>query len=199
MKTAIKIIIIFTLIIVSISPIFSQTHESILKGGTTLIYEVENQNQKYDFTINIEEVSPAIVFTFKMSNKTKTSGKITITKEALKSAIAQYNYFQSNEVVLDKQTTVWVSKKVWNNLKKRKKSIISTNSGDMNMKTLQFIEIQNYPVVIDKEEQSLSSFYCITNDSNAFKYWILNDINNPLILKMELHFSIELKEIKTKD
>ena len=107
-----------------------------------------------------------------MSNKTKTSGKITITKEALKSAIAQYNYFQSNEIVLDKQTTIWVSKKVWTNLKKRKKCNISTNSGDMNMKTLEFIGIQDYPVVINKEEQSLSSFYCITNDSNAFKYWI---------------------------
>lgn len=199
MKTAIKIISIFTLIIVSISPIISQTNEFILKKGTILIYEVENQNQKYDFTINIEEVSPAIVFTFKMTNKTRTSGKITITKEALKNAIAQYNYFQSNEIVLDKQTTVWVSKKVWNNLKKRKKSIISTNSGDMNMKTLEFVEIQNYTVTMDKEEQTLSSFYCITNDSNAFKYWILNDINNPLILKMELHFSIELKEIRTKN
>lgn len=167
-----------------------------LKKGMTLIYQVDNISQKYDFTINIEEITPAIVFSFKMTNARKTAGKITITKEALKNAIAQYNYFQSNEVVLNKQTTVWVSKKVWNNLKKKKKSDISTNSGEMNLKTLELVKSQDYPLLLNGEELSLTSLYCVTSDTNAYKYWILDDINNPIILKMELNFSIELKEVK---
>ncbi len=172
------------------SPIFT------LKKGMTLIYQVDNVSQKYDFTINIEEITPAIVFNFKMTNARKTAGKITITKEALKNAIAQYNYFQSNEVTLNKQTTVWVSKKVWNSLKKKKKSTISTNSGEMNLKTLELVNSQDFPILLNGEEKSLNSMYCVTSDTNAYKYWILDDINNPIILKMELNFSIELKEVK---
>lgn len=199
MKTGIKIICLMAFISVCSGQCIAQSQKFILKTGTTLVYQVENQNQKYDFTINIEEITPSIVFTFKMSNARKTSGKITITQEALKNAIAQYNYFQSNEVTLDKQTTVWVSKKVWNNLKKRKKSEISTNSGEMNLKTLELIKSQDFPVTMNGQELALSTMYCVTNDTNAYKYWILDDINNPLILKMELNFSIELKEIKYKE
>jgi len=177
---------------------FSQIPEFSLKKGMILIYQVDNQNQKYDFTINLEEIDPSIAFTFKMSNVRKTSGKITITKEALKNAIAQYNYFQNNEVTLDKQTTVWISKKVWTNLKKRKKSNISTNSGEMNLKLLELVNNQDYPILMNGEEFALKSMYCMTKDSNSYKYWILDDVNNPLILKMELNFSIELKEVKYK-
>jgi hypothetical protein len=199
MKIGIKIICLMAFISVCSVQSMAQNQKFTLKAGTILIYEVESQNQKYDFTINIEEITPSIVFTFKMSNARKTSGKITITKEALKNAIAQYNYFQSNEVTLDKQTTVWVSKKVWNNLKKRKKCNISTNSGEMNLKTLELIKSQDFPVKMNDQELSLTTMYCVTNDTNAYKYWILDDINNPLILKMELNFSIELKEIKFKE
>lgn len=199
MKTTFKIaclMLIFT-IIGTIG--FTQTQKFVLKKGTILIYQVDNQDQKYDFTINVEEISPSIVFTFKMSNTRKTSGKITITKEALKSAIAQYNYFQNNEITLDKQTTVWISKKVWNNLKKHKKSNISTNSGEMNLKLLELVNTQDYPILLNGEDIILKSMYCITKDSNSYKYWILDDVNNPLILKMELNFSIELKEVKYKN
>ncbi len=198
-KTVLKIITIIILVAPLYSPIYCQTNEFALKKGMTLIYNVENQNQNYDFVILLEEISPSIIFTFKMSNKTKTSGKITITQEALKNAIAQYNYFQSNEITLDKQTTVWVSKKVWTNLKKRKKSDISTNSGEMNLKKLEFIKLEDYSVIINNETKEVSSFYCITNDSNSYKYWILNNPNNALILKMELNFSIELREVRYKE
>lgn len=178
---------------------FTQIQEFSLTKGMVLVYQVDNQNQKYNFTINLEEISPSIVFTFKMSNARNTSGKITISKEALKNAVAQYNYFQNNEVTLDKQTTVWISKKVWTNLKKRKKSNISTNSGEMNLKLLEWVNNQDYSVIMNGNELSLKSMYCITKDSNSYKYWILDDVNNPLILKMELNFSIELKEVKYKN
>jgi hypothetical protein len=198
MKTIIKIACLMGILVLKSTVGFSQTQEFSLSKGMVLVYQVDNQNQKYNFTINIEEISPSIVFTFKMSNARNTSGKITITKEALKNAVAQYNYFQNNEVTLDKQTTVWISKKVWTNLKKRKKSNISTNSGEMNLKLLEWVNNQDYPIIMNGNELSLKSMYCITNDSNSYKYWILDDVNNPLILKMELNFSIELKEVKYK-
>lgn len=174
----------------------SQTPQISLKKGLVLIYNVENQNQKYDFTITVEEVSPSIIFKFKMSNSRRTSGKIILTKEALKSAIAQYNYFQNNEVTLTNQTTVWLSKKVWHNIKKNKKCFISTNSGEMNLKELDWVKDENYNLLLNGEELAANSLYCITKDSNAYKYWILDDPSNPLILRMELNFTIELKEIK---
>lgn len=196
MKTAVKIIFLVLSMVIFSELAIAQIPELSLKKGMILIYQVDNQNQKYDFTINIEETTPSIVFNFKMSNSRKTTGKITITKEALKNAIAQYNYFQNNEVTLDKQTTIWISKKVWNEIKKRKKSNISTNSGEMNLKLLEFVAAENFPVQVNGEEIALQSMYCITKDSNAYKYWILDDVNNPLILKMELNFSIELKGVK---
>jgi hypothetical protein len=199
MKTIVKISCLMGMIVMFCTSGFSQIPQFSLKKGMILIYQVDNQNQKYDFTINLEEIDPSIVFTFKMSNVRKTSGKITITKDALKNAIAQYNYFQNNEVTLDKQTTVWISKKVWTNLKKRKKSNISTNSGEMNLKLLELVNNQDYPILMNGEEFALKSMYCMTKDSNSYKYWILDDVNNPLILKMELNFSIELKEVKYKN
>jgi hypothetical protein len=161
-----------------------------LKKGLVLIYQVDNQDQKYD---------TALMFSFKMTNQRRTSGKITLTGKALNSAIAQYNYFQSNEVTLDNQTSIWVSKSVWKKVKKKKKCSISTNSGVMNLKELDFVNNQGYNLLLNGNDTIIDVIYCVTNDSNAFKYWILDDPKNPLILKMELNFTLELKEIKYLD
>jgi hypothetical protein len=170
-----------------------------LKKGLVLIYQVDNQDQKYDFVVTVEKYDTALMFSFKMTNQRRTSGKITLTGKALNSAIAQYNYFQSNEVTLDNQTSIWVSKSVWKKVKKKKKCSISTNSGVMNLKELDFVNNQGYNLLLNGNDTIIDVIYCVTNDSNAFKYWILDDPKNPLILKMELNFTLELKEIKYLD
>jgi hypothetical protein len=167
-----------------------------IKKGMVLVYQFENNNQKNDFIVTVEDFKTTLTFSFKMTNQKRTSGKISLSKEALKNAIAQYNYFQSNDVALDNQTSIWVSKKVWKNIKKKKKCFISTNSGELSLKELEFVNNQNYPLQMNGNDSILNVMYCITKDSNAYKYWILDDPNNPLILKMELNFSIELIEIK---
>jgi hypothetical protein len=91
-------------------------------------------------------------------------------------------------------TTVWVSNAVSDELEKQGKSKISTDGG------ANWIELQrkyfNYDYSIKSKTGTISDIgymYCENSDGSA-KYWIQTG-GNPLILKMDLGWSITLKEM----
>jgi hypothetical protein len=130
-------------------------------------------------------------------------GHIKLTKEAMEKAIAQNNYFGADlkNATLNDKTTVWVSKAVFDGLIKSNQAKMDVGNGE-----------ELFTVVTDKQdnrdqdafedkvsvkgtEKYVNTLH-VKNEDGSRQLWILNDVKNPLIVKMDLGWSITLKSIE---
>jgi len=160
-----------------------------LKPGVELTYGL---NMGYDFIATVKEMGKDLVFGFAMTNTMKTAGTVTIKEEALKTATAQNNYFSNGELTLADKTTVWVSKKVYDALKKAEAVTIRPSDED---EVLKFVKAEKLTVSKDGKPFEVPTLYGETDKGH--KFWILDNAENPLIIKMVINFEINLKEIKS--
>jgi len=193
------------LLFLNISVFAQPTQEyDFLKGstlvsmvGTTNIYEVDFKGSKYDFIVTVKENSAAkgLVFDYKMTNAPGTNGTVYMTDEARKTAHAQNNYFSGGEMKLADMTTVWMSNEVFEELEKKGESKISTDGGETWVVLKR--KYYNYDFPIQTQSGLKAEFgymYCESDDGSA-KYWIQTG-GNPIILKMDLGWSITYKQFK---
>ncbi len=179
--------------------------EHILNGSTllnfentTYVYEVDYYGIKYDFIVTVKSLSDGITFDYEMTNAAKTKGTIIMTKEALENAVNQYNHFQGGEKKLTDATTVWVSKKVFNDLVEKGEAVISPDGG----KTMVTIggatplhDFTMHNAKSDEKMDDISHIYAESEDGKI-KYRIHMSEYHPLILKMDLGWTITLKELR---
>jgi len=121
-------------------------------------------------------------------------------KEALEIARAQDNYYHEGGIIeLPTQTSIWVSKLVFNELIASGEAVISTDGGATQV-NLQNAEVKHDGDIINTTTNTkindLSYVYAESVDGKV-KYWISLSEENPVILKMEMGWSIWLKEIQT--
>ncbi|MBN1327444.1 MAG: tetratricopeptide repeat protein, partial [Candidatus Cloacimonetes bacterium] len=90
-----------------------------------------HHNSDYWFVAEIETNSPdSIVFDWMMSNSDYNRGRIMMDKQAVQEAVSLYNYFYPGDVTqLSEQTSVWVSRKVFQSLKTNQSVQIDTGNG----------------------------------------------------------------------
>jgi hypothetical protein len=166
----------------------------------TYIYEVVFQGQTYDFRVTnpIVDMKSGISFKFKMTGDVGIGGNVTIGKDAVNSAHNQNNRFSNGDLALTEETTVWVSNEVYSQLKTDGQTKISADI----LGEKQYLLINDeyndddefYTVNVDGEEKYIKCIKVGSSDGDE-EMWINDDPKNPLILKMKLSFSIELKQI----
>jgi hypothetical protein len=171
-------------------------------AGSVLTYEVNYYGDIYNFIVHIKKFGDdGIEFDYSMNNETNISGSMKIVKDAFESSKTQYNYFSGGPLTLTDQTSVWLSKKVFAELiSESGKSTISSDGGSTET------EIQNIGAFHDFELYNTTSnttfndvsYLYATNEDESEKYWINFSKYNPLILGMDLGWTIWLKQMGKK-
>ncbi|MCO5232753.1 MAG: hypothetical protein LC105_06975 [Chitinophagales bacterium] len=169
--------------------------------GFVYEYFVNFQGSKYNFYVSniLLDMDDFTTFHYRMDNYDQTEGDINISKDATASATDLYNYFSGGEVTLDNQTSVWLSRKIFEEIKDKGKVVISTDKSSP--KTFKVIKAKNdadkyYKVLVDGEYEYIPCIQIATEDGSQ-EIWITDNPNNPLILKMFIGFSIELFFVNT--
>jgi hypothetical protein len=162
-----------------------------LKSGDTLVYDVINQKKQYNFIVRHLQIENNIAFDWNMTSPNEMAGSLVISRYALDTATMQKNYFQDGESVLTDKTCVWVSKKVYNAMKKKKPVTINSGNG---MAVLEYKGKEDYTFKLNGVEHTVKVIYGVTK--KAEKYWILDDPKNPIILKMDLGWTVKLMDVK---
>ena len=166
---------------------------SWVKPGTELIYEVNANNNVYNFVININKLTPEVSFDWKMTDPVNKNGEIIITASARDTSTYLKNYFFGGSVdTLTNMSAVWVSNKIYNELKSKGETYIE-NMGDAN--PVKVLNKDPYETTLNGKTVSLPAIYA--EAGNGRSYTILDNPMNPIILDMAIQFSITLKEIKT--
>jgi hypothetical protein len=167
-----------------------------IRPGTGLAYNVNTENSDYQYIVNINGLYPTLSFRWEMTFPSRNYGDIEISQQAMDEATKQRNYFSGLGLYLEEETSVWISKKVYQAMKT--KVPISINCGDSDEdELLFFVKNTTYQTQLNDSTVLLPALYAETE--NGKKYWILDDPDNPIILKMTIEFNIYLVNIMTEE
>ncbi len=169
------------------------------KSGDQLIYEVNAAGQTYDFIITLlpEKKNCRYSFNWEMTAPVNKKGHADISKEAAYDSKKYLNYFSGGNLYLTDACTIWMT---------------GSNFGDMPDKktTMQLDNNEPEPFyrkdeaetaydVIYKGKQVTLDIFKVDNDKTdgtRRQMWIQGISAMPLIVKMDLGWTIRLKEIK---
>ncbi|HOY31605.1 MAG TPA: hypothetical protein PKW80_06970 [Bacteroidales bacterium] len=180
----------------SLNPTFAQQSSgpgAWFRTGSVISYHVMNGAKEYDYVVSDLVIDNHITFNWKMTDPVNYSGKVKIFNYAIDTASIMVNYFEngSSQNMVNK-TTAMLSRKIY----KRLLSQTTVNvTIDKNDETLKFMRNEKYPVVIDGVSREIDVM--MVESETGHKFWILNYPQFPLIIKMELDFTISLKTVET--
>ncbi len=165
----------------------------------TYIYEVFFNDMKYDFRVTNPKVDMdnGVSFKYKLTGDAMYDGTVNISREAIATAHDQMNKFGKDQYELTTETSVWISREVFNEFKTNGYSSINANAW-VGTKEFQLVSEKNsedsyYPVTVDDEIKYVKCIKVLAKDGEEL--WINDDASNPIILKMKVDFSIELKQV----
>lgn len=164
----------------------------------TYIYEVIFQGNTYDYRVTNPKVDmdKGVSFKYKMTGDVGITGLINISKEAIDTAHVQMNRFNGKNVDLTDQTSVWVSNAVFNEIKTNGEAFMQASIFSAQVFQVVTEDDPFYVVKVDDQDKYIRCIHLVSRDrDDSQELWINDDPKNPLILKMKLDFSIELKQI----
>jgi Tfp pilus assembly protein PilF len=164
----------------------------------TYIYEVIFQGTTYDFRVTNPKVDmdKGVSFKYKMTGDVGINGVVNISKEAIDTAHVQMNRFSNGNKDLTTETSVWVSNAVFNELKTNGEAFMQASVFSAQVFQVVSEEDPYYLVKVDDGEKFIRCIHLVSRDrDDSQELWINDDPKNPIILKMKLDFSIELKQI----
>lgn len=178
-----------------------------LEKGDNLKYDVKMPSGNNSFSIQLFSFIPAneIGFTWQLGEN--TSGKLTMTKESLQNATEHKSYYSDADknLVLSNVTSVWVSKKVFNDLINNGNTRLNISGAEKKFIRLNNIEELNEEKsnndyyyrgeVLMKDRSWFVPFIHAKSEDKTEEIWILNNPENPLILKMKLGWEITLLSV----
>lgn len=167
--------------------------------GTQLVYEVNANGNKYDFVVTLNDYTyeKGIDLNYIMTNENKTQGHVKISKFGKNQSRKYVNYFSGGELVLKDACTIWLTDKNFAEMPDKKTEMQLDNAEPETFYRQEKDEV--YPEVIIKGKVQKIDGFIVNNgaEGNGNKtIWIQNTSANPLILKMDLGWTITLKEIK---
>lgn len=163
-----------------------------LKTGSVLSYHLMAQNEGYDYIVSDLIMKNDISFNWKMTSPINHSGSVKISSMAIDTATSIINKFADGSTLnLQDKTTVLISRKLYKLIKSQAPAKITMeNSSEI----FNYVRNENYPVKIDGTVQKLDVMLAQSPAGN--KIWILDYPQYPLIIQMQLDFTLYLQSVE---
>jgi hypothetical protein len=188
---------------------FLQAQSIEFRPGTVLTYVVKAGSNNYQFIVTFTEVGDSVAFDYEMTAPANKEGSVAISKEAMNSAVRLVNYFGGGPMALTDATTVFLCRDcIWEAV---------LESGDL-MLTLDDQPEPTYfgsvvgpstvfKVRIDGEEQTMETYSIASvvynpeedREDYAASLHVLDNLDYPLLVYMNIGFSIKLVEVQNAD
>ncbi|MBN1339076.1 MAG: hypothetical protein JXA03_07125 [Bacteroidales bacterium] len=184
----------------------AQEPESLFSEGTTFIYEVDFNGRQYLFISTILNISEEELKIKWLISNNGSQGTLTMGAEALMDATALHNYFVNGEnYTLSDKTSGWVSGKVAGLVRNEGKVTLDLGNQEIVDFILDYQGLEPafenaaffYPVGVDLKYGDVGSLgaYTIKNDEKGYEIKIHHSEQYPLILYMNLGWTIRLLAI----
>lgn len=170
--------------------------------GDTLVYDVRATDKSYQFMVipNKFDVGGGADFNWVMTDPVNRKGRVTISAAALKSGKRLINYFSGGDLKLTDASSVWLATDNFKDITSGETKI-AMDSGEPETFASPETDAVTPTINYKGKEISLDGFAIESKpggNAGRKELWVLNITNNLLILKMDMGWTIELKEVREK-
>jgi hypothetical protein len=168
--------------------------------GDKLVYEVNAGGQVYDFIITTQQPKSdeyRYSFDWEMTAPVNKSGHVNISKTAAIDGKKYMNYFKGGDLTLMDACTVWMTGENFGEMPDKK----TTMQFDSNEPEIFYRKdgAETEQTITYKGKEIKLDIFKVDNDKEGGDHrqvWVQGISSNPLIVKMDLGWTIRLKEIK---
>lgn len=167
-----------------------------LQTGEKLSYTVHYGEEDYAFSLKVQQLSPEIAFDYALTSSSFMAGRVKMKKKALQSATKMHNTFseEDKDLVLENELAVFPSQSMVDALNSGKEIKIDAGNGAKSFKVgesksmeIKTISMQNGSFI----EKNIS-INATALQSGKQSIWISKDLGQPLIVAMDLGWTITL-------
>lgn len=171
-----------------------------LKVGNKLIYRVENTDEPHELILTLETLNAEkVVFSYRFGNDEEMHGTVEMTQKVMESARSMHNFFMgSGEAIQLKADSIafFASRTVLKELKDKQQTEVDPFcSGEMF--PFKRDEIKDSAFKMNGKYMKIKSIQAIhENEEVMYLFTIADDLNFPLIIALEMGWSLRLARIE---
>ncbi len=174
-----------------------ETFEKAMKPGTVLTYDVSSAGKNYKFIVTIKSLGNEIAFDWKMTEPINKSGTVVMSANAVSKADALFNYFNGGASNLDKETSVWISKKLFDDISAKAEAPIKVN-GAADTATVMGNTISEFNFNLNGNLVAVPGWELQGGSDIKYTIDVIESTKFPIITRMDLGWTIQLSEIKSQ-
>lgn len=174
-----------------------ETFEKAMKPGTVLTYDVSSAGKNYKFIVTIKSLGNEIAFDWKMTEPINKSGTVVMSANAVSKADALFNYFNGGASNLDKETSVWISKKLFDDISAKAEAPIKVN-GAADTATVMSNTISEFNFNLNGNLVAVPGWELQGGSDIKYTIDVIESTKFPIITRMDLGWTIQLSEIKSQ-
>ncbi|MFN8299466.1 MAG: hypothetical protein U0T75_10190 [Chitinophagales bacterium] len=171
--------------------------ENAIKPGTQLTYDVSAGGKQYKFIVTIKKLGTEIAFDWKMTEPVNKTGSVAMTAAAVAKADALFNYFNGGPTVLEKETSVWISQKLFNDIATNAQGAIRVN-GAADTVTVMSNTISEFNFNLNGNLVAVPGWELQGGSDIKYTIDVIESAKFPLIVRMDLGWTIALSEVKSQ-
>lgn len=172
-----------------------ESFEKAMKPGAVLTYDVNMAGKKYQFIATIKKLGDEIGFDWNMTTPVNKTGSVTMNTAAVSKADALFNYFTGGESKLEKETSMFISKKTFTEVSTTSQTRLKVN-GQSDTATVVNNTIAEFGVMVNGEFISIPAWELQGGSEVKYTIGVVESQKFPLITRMDLGWTIQLSEIK---
>lgn len=173
-----------------------ETFEKAMKPGTVLTYDINKEEKKYQFIVTLKKLGDEIAYDWKMTDPVNKTGTVAMNVNAVAKAEAFFNNYTGGEAKLDKETSVFISKKMFNNVSSAAQASIKLN-GAGDTATAMSNTISEFNFNLNGNLVAVPGWELQGGSEIKYTLDVLESVKFPLIVRMDLGWTMQLSEIKS--
>ncbi len=171
-----------------------------LKKGDKLVYHVNANGKEYDFIVAINgfDYDKGIDFNYEMTAPVSKTGRVKISPGAFHSSRKYMNQFAGGELNLTDASTIWLCYDAFYDDMPKRQTMMTMDDAAPELFYRPEEDAIEHTIKFKGEMVGVEAFL-INNKKDGTgskEIWVHNSSSNPLIIRMNLGWTIELKEVR---
>ena len=187
-----KILPLIFLITISLKLSFALTPKDIIKQGTRLVYDINKNGNNYELTVIINNISKHYAVDWTLNGSTKLKGNLLLNNDSLDTT---YQIFTLDNIT--PECIIKLNKKIFEIFEQNSSCEIYTDK-NKDIKTI-FGNPISHTQSFGYNNNLSYEFDCKTvNDGGDYQITYVNNADLPLIVEMNMDWTMKLKNIYNK-
>ena len=171
------------------------TYEKAMKSGAILTYDITMGEKQYHLVATIKKLGDEIAFDWETTEPANKKGNTTMSANAVSKADALFTDFSGGEANLDKETAMFISKKIFSDVSSSAQASIKI-FGASDTATIMSNTISEFNFSLNDNLVAVPGWELEGGSEIKYTVDILESPKFPLIVKIDLGWTIQLASIK---